>query len=158
MESICLDIPDTSSSKWLKLRGVGYALRDKKLWFKFASKRSLDLPCLRMVVSLKETIRYGIWISTVLGSGWFINCGMVKLCFPLFWDYNIISSFSFSLSSVQTLPCTLPFSFSESWPHIFIIFCYTHICLCIYMYIPKYNHLNLYSVICMHTFRADYLI
>lgn len=77
---------------------------------------------------------------------------IVWCIFPLFFDtvwYSyIISPF---LSSLWTLPGTLPCSLSNSLKEASSFHCfYIHLCMCIY--IPKYNILP-----CMRVFRADHL-
>lgn len=54
------------------------------------------------------------------------------------------------------MPYIPPYSPLNSWPLLVIVVTYIHV------YIPKYvntcNPLNLYSVTCMHVFRAGYLV
>lgn len=85
-----------------------------------------------------------------------------------FWGCNTVVTYSPSLSyPLNPLRYAFLFSF-KAWPvfHELLMRAHRSICMhaytCtfirVYMYIPKYNLLRLYNVICMCVFRADLLV
>lgn len=81
----------------------------------------------------------------------------LQIHFPFFWDHNIITSFSTSLSSPHALPYAFLCSLSNWWPlfSLVAIIC-KHASIC--MYIPKSKLLSLYNVTCMYIFSDEHLV
>lgn len=66
------------------------------------------------------------------------------ICF-IFWDCNMNTSFPHSLSSLQILSNTFPFSAWKSWPPFFPLLFIIYICICIHIFAFVYIHIHTYS-------------
>ena len=71
--------------------------------------------------------------------------GNVYFILFYFWDYNVILSFLPSISSSE--PSYIPVLIFFKYMVSFLINCFnTHICICLYLHIPKCNLFRLYIV------------
>lgn len=86
-----------------------------------------------LILSLLSCVDLNFCKSNKIWEERLSNCPLF-LSFTVFdfWDYNKITYLAFSLLSLQTLPCSVPFAFFQIY-HLFLFRCY---CLC--MSIPKY--------------------